>query len=172
MANVRKHRRVTKEEIVDRFTYSVRGGDLVNKITPGTIAGCLSQDGYRRIIINGRMVAEHIAIYASHHGDYDYDSMQIDHINLDRIENLRLLTPKENSRHKVVHVNGKPNGVSYVSKRGKYAVYTYDRVNGRSKANYYGLYSTQKEAKRILDFVVSGECVYIIAASMNARTNG
>ena len=187
MANKRKNKRVSREQIVERFyydpaigrlryRYDVRGGRYGRGIESGEVAGTLNKYGYRKVIVDGVSIMEHVAIYIYHNDEYDYESMQIDHINLNkadnRIENLRVATPKQNSRNKLVHQSGKPSGVSFVSKRKKFAVYTYDRINGRSKANYYGLYPTEKEAKEILDFIESGRCIYLMASVINRRING
>ncbi|QHJ79568.1 MAG: HNH nuclease [Caudoviricetes sp.] len=69
----------------------------------GERAGYAHNDGYRQVSVSPKRIMEHRVIWEMHNGPIP-DGMQIDHINHvrddNRIENLRLVTGKDNSRNK------------------------------------------------------------------------
>lgn len=87
---------------------SYRDGKLFWKVKPsirtnaGDRAGYSHKDGYRRMSLRGKPALEHRVIWELHNGPIP-EGMQVDHINHirddNRIENLRLVTGKDNSRN-------------------------------------------------------------------------
>jgi hypothetical protein len=78
-----------------------------NKIQPGSMAGNLNPDGYRRIKIDGRQFFVHKIVWLYVHGVMAKD--QLDHINHckddNRIENLREVSNQENHRNQPIYKN-------------------------------------------------------------------
>lgn len=108
-------------------------------------AGCAHGSGYRTVLFRGRRHLEHRVAWFLHYGEWP--NQQIDHINGNpsdnRIVNLRLATPSENSRNR-----GKPphntTGFKGVSRqRGRYqALIRID--DGKNK--FLGSFTTPEEA--------------------------
>lgn len=93
----------------------------------GAPAGRLLKDGYLQVKARGKFSRVHRIIWEMHYGKIP-DGMQIDHINHcgtdNRIENLRLVTNKENGRNQSFRANNK-SGVT--------GVY-FDKFSGKWKA--------------------------------------
>jgi hypothetical protein len=116
-----------------------------NTKTAGKVAGKLSSDGYVQIglRVNGKAISmvAHRIVWALHHGSWP--TMQIDHINRirndNRIENLRDVTPAENSRN---------------SARNRVCPYVGPHYHGRFQAQvkigdeniHIGIFDTEQEA--------------------------
>lgn len=71
----------------------------------GSRAGSLNQaQGYRSIYFQGKQYLEHRLAWYFHYGDFPDDKNHIDHINHikddNRIDNLREVTPLENSKNR------------------------------------------------------------------------
>ena len=66
----------------------------------GTQAGTLVPGGYRKVRVNGKFLQENRVVWVWHHGEIP-QGLVVDHINRNRsdnrIENLRLLTNRENT---------------------------------------------------------------------------
>lgn len=93
---------VSVEELHEAFTY--QDGNLIVRKN-GKIAGYVDpgKKGYVRIQMNGKKYYRHRLIWMMHFG-YITDDLFVDHKNGvygdDRIENLRLLDPQQNSQNK------------------------------------------------------------------------
>jgi len=113
-----------------------------NKYGPkkDTVAGCFKQDGYRDVRCFNTVEKEHRIVWKLHFGEIP-EGLVIDHINNNRsdnrIENLRLVTPLQNSWNRLKHKTNTSgfNNVHYDSKRCKYRCSL--RVNGK---RYRGSY--------------------------------
>ncbi len=88
--------------------FDYRDGSLYNKISRGaamkdTLAGYISQDGYRRVTIDLKTHYIHRIVYEMHFGVIP-ESLFIDHIDGDRlnnsINNLRVVSARQNQYNK------------------------------------------------------------------------
>ena len=105
-------------QVKNRFDYD--NGNLIwkhdrraswgwNKKFVGKVAGTKMTRGYIKITFNGRQYMAHRLVWEWHNGKIP-KHLEIDHINADthdnRIENLQLLTPKQNMQRQN-HMNAK-----------------------------------------------------------------
>jgi hypothetical protein len=92
-------------------------------VFPGTEITGRSGKGYLRVAINKVRYLAHRIVYAMYHGDCP-DGLEIDHINGvkddNRIENLRLVTTRENCCNRGNHRNGKLYGCRQNKSTGKW----------------------------------------------------
>lgn len=101
-----KHKELpTQERLRELFDYDPETGILSRRISipcgaKGSQPTTTDKDGYLSIGVDYVSHRVHRLIYKWFHGEFDKD-MQIDHIDRNvknnRIENLRLVTPRENS---------------------------------------------------------------------------
>ena len=120
------------------------------RAVPGREAGYLSNNGYIEIRYKGKNLRAHRVAWFLYTGN-DPGNMSIDHVNGDpqdnRINNLRLATPTENSRNrskKKIGSSSRYKGVTWYARYNKWLAQI--RVEG--KATYIGYYSTELEAHK------------------------
>ena len=138
---------LTKELLHQLFKY--RDGELYWKKRNQKKAGCVNGDGYRHIVIKGKLYGAHRLIFMMHYG---YLPEFIDHIDNNRlnnkIENLREATRQQNSWNRKINANNKSGvkGVSWCKLTKKW------RVQGRidKKVKYLGVYETLEEAVNVI----------------------
>lgn len=91
----------------DLFEY--KNGELYWKVSrgrqkAGSLAGATITDGYKQVSINKKRYLVHRIIFQMFYGYMPEFPLEIDHINRirhdNRIENLRVLTHKENMQHR------------------------------------------------------------------------
>ena len=139
--------KISKEEVNKLFFYE--NGVLFNKtdranrkIKAGEPAGCLNNKGYYHTSVKGKRFKNHRLIWIMFNGNID-TNMQIDHINGirddNRIENLRVVTNKENSRNRNF-----AKGCSYDKDKSKWRAVI--RIDGKSK--HLGYFDTESEATK------------------------
>ena len=96
---------------------------------------------YKRKKVKGKSYYVHRLVYEEHHGPIP-EGMQIDHINGDRfdnrIENLRLVTPKGNHQNRTT-----AKGFTYVRPQGKFRA----QIMIDDKTLYLGCYDTIVDAR-------------------------
>jgi hypothetical protein len=119
------------------------------RVVPGDIAGSIQGDGYVMIGINGKSWKAHRLAWLYVHGEWPQND--IDHVNGvrtdNRLENLRVVSRQDNSRHRVFMNKNNTSGivgVSYHKATGKWQASMH--VAGKQK--YLGLYDTQEQAKQ------------------------
>lgn len=118
----------------------------------GTVAGTLSEKGYIRINIYGKIHAAHRLAFLYMLGVTPQH--QIDHINRirhdNRFSNLRVVTPIGNARNRSLSINNKTgvDGVSWDRQRGRFKVCIY--VNNR--CINIGRYLTLDKAKEAREY--------------------
>lgn len=130
-----------------------RGGLIRKKNGRWTGSLCVRNRGYRRIIFKNVWIYVHRLVWAWHYGAIPSDK-QVDHIDRDRlnnrIENLRLVTRRENMRNAGLQTNSTSGykGVHFRKARQKWvARIMYDGKNSR----YLGSYSSPADAARAYD---------------------
>lgn len=113
----------------------------------GNVAGTPSTNGYVKINVSGKILYAHRLVWEYHYGEIP-KGMFIDHINRNksdnRIENLRLVTPQDNSRNMGKNKRNSSgfNGVCFDSKLCKYRAY----IGVDDKMVSIGNYDTIEEA--------------------------
>lgn len=102
--------------------------------------------GYCQVNFNGIMVRYHVIIWILSTGKDIPQGMEIDHINgnkIDnRIENLRLVTNRQNQQNQKKHREGQLVGCYFDKSTGKYRA----QIKIGGKMIYLGLYKTEQEA--------------------------
>lgn len=122
------------------------GGHNFNAQFAGKRAGAVKQNGRREIKINGRDYKAARLVWAFHFGEWP--SKIVDHINGDysddRIENLRLATPRQNAQNRTVKTANSSGftGVSWHNQNKKWWV----RITIDGKTRSFGLYDDLSEA--------------------------
>ncbi|HBC8488047.1 TPA: HNH endonuclease [Escherichia coli] len=135
--------------------FSYQNGELFWKIRPakqisiGSKAGAPNKRGYILIGYKGKLYRRSRLVWELHKGPIP-EGHQIDHINHctwdDRIENLRLVLPSDNSKNLSRAINNSTGvtGVYFNKKACKFQAYI--QINGLKK--YLGLYDTIEDAKQ------------------------
>jgi hypothetical protein len=105
-------------------------------------------DGYCQVKFNGRMVLYHVIVWILSTGKDIPQGMEIDHINgnkIDnRIENLRIVTHRENHQNRKTHRAGQLFGCYFHKSSGKYLAQI---IIGEKKV-FLGRYKTKQEAHK------------------------
>ena len=92
-----------------------------NFVKAGSQAGCVTPNGYISVMVGGKTIPVHRIVWEMHNGAIPI-GMEIDHINHVRsdndINNLRLVTRKDNMKNKSISKNNKSgcHGVSWYAK--------------------------------------------------------
>ena len=141
----------------DYLEYSPNG-DLIWKFNPtrpkrvGTVADRPAGRGYKRVGVLGNRYRSHGIVWYLHHGvypDYKIDQV-IDHIDgnpsNNKIENLRLVTTKENQQNTKVREDNTSSvkGVHFCIRFNKWTA----RIAAGGKRVFLGYFSTFEEAKK------------------------
>tara|TARA_B100000035_G_C20759644_1_gene447732 strand:+ start:29 stop:646 length:618 start_codon:yes stop_codon:yes gene_type:complete len=112
----------------------------------GKRVGSLTKAGFRNIRIFYKSYYEHRVIWALYYKKWPPKGMVIDHINGDsadnRIDNLRLVTYKENSRNTKIASNNK-SGVTGVTQRKNRWI---SNITNNGKLLYLGSFSNFDDA--------------------------
>lgn len=123
----------------------IRGGR--GNLKAGTIAGCPDRLGYLTIVIRKRWWLAHRLAWAFEYGELPKG--HIDHIDRNpsnnRIENLRVVTPRENAQNKAR--NPELVGLTYSKRDGQWVAQA--KINGKN--TYLGSSKDRKKAKAIYD---------------------
>jgi len=100
----RPTRYISYERVREVYDYDEVNGGLIIKKMPTLASKTIDSWRYRRVLMDGVMYKVHRIVYLYHNPDMD-QSLEIDHINMkrqdNRIENLRLVTHKENMWNKI-----------------------------------------------------------------------
>jgi hypothetical protein len=113
-------------------------------------AGCILNNGYKVIGINGKNYLNHRVIFMMHHGFFP---KLIDHIDRNtlnnKIENLRQATKSQNGFNTKIHIDNKAGhkNINFVSRINKYQVQL--MVNG--KKMHFGTYFDIDVAKFVAE---------------------
>lgn len=127
----------------------------------GKKAGTKNNTGYRSVNIEGKRFFIHRIIYIMFKGDID-NNLEINHIDCNRennkIENLELVTRRQNMQNTEKHKNGKLVGCYFDKKKNRW----YSRIRIKNKRLFLGGYSTELEAhnaylKELQNILKNGE---------------
>lgn len=143
---------LTQSHLRDLFWYNPAGHLIWRESGKGHradhIAGYYMTSGYHQLMVNQRHHYTHRCIWIWHNGSIP-DGLQVDHIDADkrnnRIDNLQLLTPSENTaKH---YAANKPSGLPlYVRQMGP-------NYQARYKGNHLGTFKTIDEAVAAVEAV-------------------
>lgn len=134
-------------ELVDGLLWRKEIVDTLGRRYPRKLVENVANngDGYCKVRFKGGLISYHRIIWVLLNGDVP-EGTQIDHIDGNRvnnsIDNLRLVTNRENSQNRVRHRKGRLVGCSYHKLTNKWRAYT---VIG-SKQRHLGLFNTEQEA--------------------------
>lgn len=146
-----ENRNLSPGRINELFNYEK--GILIRKKTTapnakkGKEAGCLNSSGYKVVWVDGKSRLVHRLVWIMRYGSI-CPSKKIDHINHNRsdnrIENLRLVSQKENCKNTKLSINNKSGhtGVAWYTSRKKWCARI--MVDGKNKT--LGYFLNQQEA--------------------------
>lgn len=149
---------MTNQELYN-FLFEYRDGkifwknktsNLSTRSIIGAEAGVLSHNkktdkAYFRVGINGKLLNSHIVIWIMHNGDIP-EGLEVDHIYHDtldnRIENLRLVTHKDNCKNKSKMTNNTSghSNIYIINRKKKF------QVGFKGEKNYTKSFLTLEEA--------------------------
>lgn len=107
-----------------------------------------TRGGYRVGAVHQTLLFAHRVVWAMHHGEWPPHEMEVDHINGDRadnrIVNLRVVTPLENSRNKRLQKINRSgySGVQWSEARERWEA----TISDRGTSYHLGSYHTKAEA--------------------------
>ena len=143
---------VTAELVRSMFDYDPSTGHLLHKFNRarckrGDRGGSLKPNGYRQVNIKGRLFQSARIVWLHQYGEWPRN--QVDHINHvrddDRLENLRDVTPQQNSHN----LSGKRKnntsgavGVTWHARSKRWYAFIYVK----QKAIFLGSHATYEEA--------------------------
>jgi hypothetical protein len=134
------------ENLIKRLheLFEYKDGNLYRKIsvrgsTKGKKVGVINNSGYTTIVVDGKNMAMHRAVFIMHHG---YSPAMIDHIDgnksNNKIENLRPCTKSTNGWNRKIHKNNKTGIKNVLWKAEKNAWIV--KLNVNKKRIHLGLY--------------------------------
>jgi len=110
---------------------------------------CNTNNGYCDVGFQGSIIKYHAIIWVLTNGTIEDENAELDHIDGDklnnRVENLRLVSSRENNQNRVKHRNGRLTGCSFHKRCNKWEAQI--RING--KLVCLGLFDTELEAHTI-----------------------
>jgi hypothetical protein len=139
-----------------------------------------SGNGYCLVGFNGRMVSYHVIVWILSTGKDIPQGMEIDHINgnkIDsRIENLRLVTKRENQQNRKKHRAGRLVGAIYNKERN----YWQSQIKINKNQIFLGYYKTKQEAneaykiacKYIAKYTDNDSFRELVKKEMEEKNNG
>ena len=108
-----------------------------------------TNSGYCNVRFNSRLVMYHTIVWVLTTGEDIPEEVQLDHINGDRldnrIENLRLVSVRQNQQNQKVHREGQLAGCYFDKTRRKYLA----QIWIGKKHIHLGYYTTEEEAHNI-----------------------
>lgn len=111
----------------------------------GNETGFVKQNGYVQIFLRGRNIVANRAIWAIHYGEHADPALVIDHINRcrsdNRIENLRLISWRENAQNKERGKSGLIGASWHKQHQKWYSCITFNR-----KQVFLGLFQCAEDA--------------------------
>lgn len=117
-----------------------------SKAMPGYEAGWFDKDGYIVVTVNRRKIRASRIVWEMHYGAIPV-GMHVDHINGvvsdNRIENLRLATPSQNSCNRDTQSNNTSGAKGCTLTGGKYQA----QIQVAGKYKYLGRFNLLAEAK-------------------------
>jgi hypothetical protein len=146
----------TREELSEVFRINEAGEleRLNGKYSPNgvgwTVVECVDNHrGYCVVGVKSSLIRYSAIIWILHYGTIEDTKAVIDHISGDkldnRIENLRLVTSRENNQNKVKHRNGKLAGCYLDKCNNKWQA----QIVTNSKTLFLGRYDTEQEAHAV-----------------------
>lgn len=143
---------ILQDDLRKAFDYDNATGVLTWKIPRkgkgkvGDVAGYLESDGYMRVWFFGKTHQLHRLIWIYVYGSID--DKHIDHINGNRsdnrLENLRLVTPKQNMENRRLQKNNRCGlpGVTWVSSKQRWRA----QIKHNGRIYYFGHFVDPKDA--------------------------
>lgn len=145
---------ITQARLKELLQYDYNTGLFTRKVSlkggakKGAIAGGIDiTNGYRQVRVDGRKYQEHRLVFLYHYGELPMKGIDVDHINLDKVDNsfdnLRLCTSSQNSQNRRKRTDNK-SGFKGASLHtcGKYQ----GLIQRNGKSTYLGLYDTAELA--------------------------
>lgn len=149
---MKKSKKITQKRLKELLHYDPDTGifkwkvQISNRIKIGDIAGCINQQNYIKIRIDGKIYASHRLVWLYMEGYFPEND--IDHINQiktdNRWKNLREISPQCNARNCGLYKNNKSKikGVYWANTIKKWKV----QIKIKQKTKYLGIYDNLDEA--------------------------
>jgi len=111
--------------------------------------------GYVQVMVRGKRLSVHRVVWEYFNGPIP-EGMQVDHKNGikhdNRLENLRLVTPRQNAQNTKQHRSGRLPGCSFHKGHSKWS----SRVTVDGRTRHLGYYDTEQEAYEIYKKHIDG----------------